>query len=394
MALTLIADQTLKGRIYPAFARHEARPYTQAWRKFGSHWPYTVPLRLQEYCDNHGIRLNVVGLNSSWPADAWYPVGLGFFDFDIDYFDLLPERVKTELFWNDVRVLFYYHEGDNPFRIKERLDYLCARHDLREDCYVFVSANTAARSIPGFVYFTDFELWYWQRNEHTPAEEIHRRPRSRDFTCLSRLHKTWRATVVADLHRQGILANSYWSYCETGEIVDEDNPIQMDEFAQLRHDTQRFLANGPYFCDTMTQDQRNNHSIQESRFYNDAYCNIVLETHFDADQCHGTFLTEKTFKPIKHGQLFFVAGPAGSLDLLRDMGYRVFDNILDNSYDTYVSSTLRWQKLCEAIAAARPHLPKLFEQARADIEHNQQLFQQRKTQRLNTLIKDIHDQRR
>ena len=96
MALTLIADRTLKGRIYPALAKHEARPYTQSWREFGAHWPYTIPLRLQEYCDHHDVKLNIVGLGDRWPADAFYPIGLGFFDFGIDYFDMLPGRVMTE----------------------------------------------------------------------------------------------------------------------------------------------------------------------------------------------------------------------------------------------------------------------------------------------------------
>jgi len=391
MALTLIADKILKGRIYPAFAQHDARPYTQAWREFGAHYPYTIPLRLQEYCDHHDVKLNVIGLADTWPADAFYPVGLGFFDFSIDYFDLMPERVQTELFWNHIRVLFYYHEGDNPFHIKERLDELCAKHNLRNDCYVFVSANTAARSIPGFVYFNDFELWYWQRNEHTPAYNIHNQPRERDFTVLNRLHKTWRATAMADMHRKGILDNSYWSYCETGSIVDADNPIQIDEFSQLRYDTQKFLDSAPYESDELSQEERNNHSIQEPKYFANAYCNIVMETHFDADGCYGTFLTEKTFKPIKHGQLFFIAGPAGSLDLLREMGYKVFDDILDNSYDTNVSSTGRWEMLCEAIAEAKPNLPKLFERARADIEHNQRLFLQRKTERLNILLEHLNE---
>lgn len=391
MTLTLIADKTLKGRIYPALTKHEARPYTQGWREFGAHWPYTIPLRLQEYCDHHDVKLNIVGLSDDWPADAFYPVGLGFFDFSIDYFEMLPDRVKTEVWWRHIRILFYYHEGDNPFKIKERLDELCAKHSLREDCYVFVSANTAARSIPGFVYFNDFELWYWQRNEHTPAYEIHNKPRSKDFTCLNRLHKSWRATAMADMRRQGILENSYWSYCETGDIVDADNPIQIDEFPQLRYDAQRFLAGAPYFSDIMTQEERNNHSIQEPKYYNDAYCNIVMETHFDADGCHGTFLTEKTFKPIKHGQLFFIAGPAGSLQLLRDQGYKTFDDILDNSYDAYVSSTMRWEILCNAIAKAKSNLPELFERARADIEHNQRLFVAKKTERLNILLEQLNE---
>ena len=196
---------------------------------------------------------------------------------------------------------------------------------------------------------------------------------------------------MADMHRQHILDNSYWSYCETGSIVDADNPIEIDAFDHLRQDTKQFLASAPYYSDQLTQAERNNHSIQESKYFANAYCNIVMETHFDADGSTGTFLTEKTFKPIKHGQLFFIAGPAGSLQLLRDQGYRVFDGVLDNQYDTVTSSTARWEMLCASIAKAKSHLPELFERARADIEHNQQLFLQHKTQRLNILLEQLNE---
>ena len=391
MALTLIADRIVKGKIYPAFAPHEGRPYTHSWREFGSHWPYTIPLRLQEYCDHHNVKLNIVDLSSAWPADAFYPIGLGFFDFGIDYFDLLPKRVFTELWHSHIRILFYYHEGDNPERIKQRLDALAQQHQLPKRCYVFVSANTVARDIPDFVYFNDFELWYWQRNEHVPAMNIHAEPRERDFTVLNRLHKSWRATAMADLHRKGLLSNSYWSYCETGSIVDADNPIQIDAFDNLRADTDQFLAGAPYISDELSMEQRNNHSIQEPKYFANAYCNIVMETHFDADGCAGTFLTEKTFKPIKHGQLFFIAGPAGSLQLLRDMGYRVFDKILDNSYDRIPDHTERWKKLCSAVEQSQYRLKDRFEVSRADIEHNQQLFLQHKTQRLNILLEQLNE---
>jgi hypothetical protein len=391
MTLTLIADKILKGRIYPAFAQHQGRPYTQSWREFGSHYPYTIPLRLQEYCEHHAVKLNIVDLAGTWPADAFYPVGLGFFNFEIDYFELMPDRVKAELFWNHIRILFYYHEGDNPFKIKQRLDELCARHNLRNDCYVFVSANTAAKSIPGFVYFNDFELWYWQRNEHTPACDIHNNPRERDFTVLNRLHKSWRATAMSDMHRQGVLDNSYWSYCETGDIVDADNPIQIDEFLDLRYNTQQFLAGAPYFSDELSMEQRNNHSIQEPKYFDNAYCNIVMETHFDADGSAGTFLTEKTFKPIKHGQLFFIAGPAGSLQVLRDQGYRVFDRVLDNTYDRITDHTERWRRLCDAVKQSQHRLKDRFDAARADIEHNQRLFLELKTARLNILLEQLNE---
>jgi hypothetical protein len=393
MALTLIADKILKGKIYPAFAQHQGRPYTQSWREFGSHWPYTIPLRLQEYCDHHEVPLNIVGLHDTWPADAVYPVGIGFFDFDIDYFELLPERVFTELWHSHIRILFYYHEGDNPKRIKQRLDTLVQQHQLPQQCYVFVSANTAARDIPGFVYFNDFELWYYQRNHNVAPLEIHDQPRSRDFTALVRLHRPWRATAMADLHRKEILNNSYWSYCETIDSSTDLNnsPIEIDSIERLRYDTRNFLAGTPYVSDELSDSDRNNHSMIEPKYHVDSYCNIVFETHWDADQSGGTFLTEKTFKPIKHGQLFFIAGCAGSLELLRSQGYRVFDNVLDNTYDRIEDNTERWVRLCAAVKESQHRLSDRFNTAQEDIMHNQQLFLELKTARLNILLEQINE---
>ena len=388
MSLNLITDHVDKGRIYPAFARHQAAPYTQAWREFGQHWPYTIPIRLQEYCDHHGVKLNIVDIDSEWPVNAFYPVGLGFFDFGIDYFELLPERIRTGLFFDDVRVLFYYHEGDNPFHIKTRLDELCTKHDLRNNCYKFVSGNTAAKHLENFVYFADFELWYYQRNRASRPLKIHSEPRQRDFTVLNRLHKSWRATAMTDLRHNGILDNSYWSYCETGEL-DNDNPIEIDTISGLRTRTEQFLKSAPYISDELDFDQRNDHSTLVPKYHVNSYCNIVMETHFDIGG--GTFLTEKTFKPIKHGQLFFIAGPAGSLQVLRDLGYRVFDGVLDNSYDLEPNATQRWMALVRSIYFTKLDLPQLFELCRPDIEYNQQLFQASKAQRLNNLIKEINE---
>lgn len=394
MQLNLVADRVLKGRIYPALAEWEARPYTAAWREFGLHHPYTIPLRLQEYCDNHGVKINIYRITDALPEKTFYPIGLGFFDFSIDYFRLLPRAVANQVGRAELRVLFYYHEGDNPERIKQRLDALAEKNHLHPDSYVFVSANTAARKIPGFVYFTDFELWYWQRNVANRPLPIHNNARSRDFTALVRLHKPWRAMCMADLNRNNLLTNSYWSYCESvdpAKVDLNDSPIEVDAVPSLRSETAKFLAYTPYMSDAMNNNERNNHAVLEPKYHVDSYCNIVLETHFDADQSGGTFLTEKTFKPIKHGQMFFVAGPRRSLALLRELGYRTFDSVLDNSYDEIEDNTQRWQALRSAIAAAHPRLPELFEQALPDIEHNQQLFCQRKTQRLNNLVQDIND---
>jgi hypothetical protein len=388
MTLNLTVDRTVKNRIYPALSAWEARPYTQAWREFGQHWPYTVPLRLQEYCDHHDVQLKI---NQALNQLQFYPIGLAFFDFSIDYIGLVSLQIKEQIRLGSVKLLFYYHEGDNPIRIKQRLDSLMHLHILPANGYVFVSANSSADQLDNFVYFNDFELWYYQRNESSPAAPVHTDPRHYDFTVLCRLHKSWRATVMADLFRSQILDCSQWSYCETGPL-NEDNPIEIDSFEDLRRVTELFLKQAPFLWDQLSQDQRNDHSlISNIDLYKNSYCNIVVETHFDADQSNGAFLTEKTFKPIKHGQLFFVAGCAGSLQELRKLGYSTFDQWFDNTYDLIDNNTARWCELKRSIKQSQKDLHAIYVGAADEIRHNQQLFLDRKTQRLNTLIEKIHD---
>jgi len=394
LEFNFVADRTIKGKIYPALARHQGRPYTQSWREFGQHWPYTIPLRLEEYCQVHGAKINIHELQSSLPENTFYPIGIGFFDFEIDYFELMGSAVRNRLKQHQLRVLFLYHEGDNPQRIKSRLDSLVQQHALPKNCYVFVSSNSAAENLENFVYFVDFELWYHARNREAPLP-IHTRPRSKDFTVLSRLHKWWRATIMADLKKNNLLENSYWSYCEKPTDQDStcDNPLEIDSISQLRWSLEKFVSQTPYFSDDLTQDQRNDHGITVFKYHVDSYCNIVLESQFDVDQSGGAFITEKTFKPIKHGQLFFVAGGAGSLQQLRDLGYRVFDDVLDNTYDLEPNHTHRWIKLCEAIKQAHSQgLDSLYKQCQADLDHNQRLFATSKLDRLNNLHQKIHGQ--
>ena len=387
----LAVDRIVQHKAYPALATWSAEPYTEQWRQFVQHWPNTVPIELLEHCRTHSVECELVDVARA--TNAYYPVGIGFFNFDVDYFALMTPQVRHKLSQAQLTVLFYYHEGDNPFRIKERLDQLCQNHLLPVNCYRFVSGNTAADTIPGFAYFPDHELLYWHRNQgHAPAQ-WHNQPRDNEFTALSRTHKWWRATVMTDMHRAGILKNSIWSY---GKVTihdrPEDNPIEIDQFDLLRPFVNAFLEQGPFVCDPMTSDEQNNHQLTVYDHYVNSYCNIVLETHFDADQSGGAFLTEKTFKPIKHAQPFVIVGAPGSLAALRQLGYRTFDHVIDNSYDLELDNTQRWIKTKSAIKQIQQQDMHLwYEQCREDIVHNQQLFCASKHTRLNNLLERLQN---
>jgi hypothetical protein len=387
-----VADSLVQNKAYPALAVWQASPYTPEWRQFAHHWPNTVPCELHEHCVTHNFPHSIDPVSVATDKNNFYSIGLGFFNFDIDYFSLMSEQVLSKLKQNQLRVLFYYHEGDNPQRIKQRLDYLCVQHGLSDRCYRFVSGNTAAKHIDGFAWFPDHELLYWHRNQKVPASSVHLNPRSHRFTILNRTHKWWRATVMADLQRSGILDHSQWSY-NTGLILGDnpaDNPIEMDTL-NLKNSVDRFLANGPYVCDDLDSAQHNDHHLHVNSHYTQSYCHIVIETHFDADQSGGAFLTEKTFKPIKHGQPFVIVGAPGSLQALRDLGYRTFDHAIDNSYDLELDNTVRWQRVLETIKKINnENLDTWFARCLDDICHNQQVFLASKHNRLNMLFNQLN----
>jgi len=65
--------------------------------------------------------------------------------------------------------------------------------------------------------------------------------------------------------------------------------------------------------------------------YNNTDIEVVLETLFDDDRLH---LTEKSLRPIACGQPFILSATHGSLSYLRDYGFKTFDGIIDETYDT------------------------------------------------------------
>lgn len=385
--MNFVADRIVRDKAYPALATWSAEPYTPEWRQFGQHYPYTIPMDLYEHLRTHQVdfSLDTVG-------GGYYGIAIQFFEFSIDYIGLLPDLVKQQLRDRQLRLLFYYDEGDNPLHIKTRLDELCQQHNVPVECYHFVSANTAAEQLPRFHYLPCDELLYWHRNRKLAPVAIHTNPRPKDFTVLSRTHKWWRVSVMADLYRNKLLENSYWSYCTDISVNDDpaDNPIEIDALARLRWDIDKFLKGTPYTCDKLTSDEHNNHHLVEQHLFDQSYCHIVLETHFDADGSGGAFLTEKTFKAIKHGQPFIIVGCPGSLAKLRELGYRTFDHALDNSYDLEINNTERWRKILQLIInLKKKDLHQWFLSCLDDVRHNQALFASSKARRLNNLLERL-----
>jgi len=389
--MIFVFDQIINKKPYPNLATHKAVPYTPEWREFSKNWPFSEPFHFLEYLDKETIEYQTVTTAEN-VKNGIYPVSLSFFDFGIQWFELIDSAILTRLKNKTLKLWFFYSEGDNPKRIQKHLRTQCIKHGVPESQVHFTSANSSAFSLENFSYFVDDELLYWLRNEELPIQ-YHEQPRSKKFTALVRTHKWWRANTMARLWNSNVHPLGYFSYNRSMDVGDQetDNPVRVDDFPGLREITNGFLDQCPFRADNHNSDYHNQYHYTVSEHYDNSYLNLVLETHLDADQSQGVFLTEKTFKPIKNAQMFVLFAPAGSIKQLQKMGYKTFDHVIDHEYDSIPDNTERWHAASEEAERLilHEHLHSLYTECKDDILHNQQLFLRSKSNRLNSLLHKV-----
>jgi hypothetical protein len=382
------ADKFVNGKPYPNCATWEAEPYTPEWKKFSVNAPFSEPVHFYEYLDKEGIDY-LVHDSVLAPWDSIYPISLSFFDFNVEWDKIIPTAVQNRVRRNELKIWFLYSEGDNPFRIQKTLNKQLVKAGIPLENVYFTSANTKSRDLTGFGYICDDELLYRLRNESL-ALPYHENIRSKNFTALVRTHKSWRANTMARLWSKGLHERGYFSYNNkiSVEETSEDNPIEIDSFGSLKHHTEFFLKLCPFHADLLSSNEHNMYHHTVQAHHDDAYFNFVLETHLDTDQSGGVFLTEKTFKPIKHCQPFLIAGAKGSIEQLRIMGYRTFDHVVNHDYDSIENNTQRWNAVCtevERIVKSKK-IHEMFIECKDDLLHNQELFLSNKKATLESIL--------
>jgi len=106
--------------------------------------------------------------------------------------------------------------------------------------------------------------------------------------------------------------------------------------------------------------------------YNQTYYSIVAETNTSNDF---NFYTEKVVKPILGGRLFIAIAGKDYLKNLRMYGFKTFEGIIDESYDSESDPHTRWELALEQLRLLCDMNPYIvYEKAEEIVKHNQQLM--------------------
>ena len=235
----------------------------------------------------------------------------------------------------------------------------------------FTTEITKTHDLAGTTYMCSDELLYRHRNISMPSV-FHTQERSKKFTALVRTHKEWRAYTMARLWSKGLHESGYFGYNNQISVDEDINPIDTSNLGSLKHHTEFFLKLAPFHCDLLTPDEHADMKYTVGLHHSDAYFNFVIESELTGP----VRLTEKVFKAIKHCQPFVIAGVCGSVQQLREMGYKTFDNVVDHSYDEIEDNTQRWEAACTEMCriAKSKKAQTMYADCKVDLLHNQQLF--------------------
>lgn len=224
-----------------------------------------------------------------------------------------------------------------------------------------------------------FNYWEWHtyhyymelRQKWIDTLEIKEYPKK--FLFLNRRWRSHRTAMLALLFDQGISGQGHISFKKADDNPDWHSAVltaarhyQDTEIVEvLKRQSETIKNSLPLDLDDLYLNPHDDQNMMFNKkmdtYYKDTYFSIVTETTSDRSGV-GRFITEKTYKPIALRHPFLICGTDKTLEALRQIGYKTFSGLIDESYDLEPVEAKRFQM----VAAEAKRLSNL---QGAELEH-------------------------
>jgi len=252
------------------------------------------------------------------------------------------------------------------------------RDDLWKIPVLLVHSEQRSRNLQRYENIDFIGVYWWchaiiARDWFRYAEHdclLKNRAPKKDFLIYNR---AWSGTREYRLKFAELLVDNQLSeHCIMGFNSDDSGDYRQHRFQNpalqiQRQDLEKYF----FYNDTPSSASANYNSID----YQSTELEVVLETLFDDDRLQ---LTEKILRPIACGHPFILVSTMGSLEYLRQYGFKTFDPIIIETYDTILDPA---DRLCAVVTELQriaslgsTEKQKLYADLREIARYNQELF--------------------
>lgn len=202
------------------------------------------------------------------------------------------------------------------------------------------------------------------------------------FNGRERPHRKY---LVERFDSMGLLDHALWSYLSPVPATNKHFNLFQDGIDLMTRTRKVKLLDRGYEIDRYTNNQVTNFDtyVKKELFdnewgeiyvnadaYIDTYFSLVTETVCDYPY---SFRTEKIVKPLGMGHPFVVAANRGYYRDLRNLGFRTFDKLIDESFDGLDSSQDRMDRIVDVVQhLCRSDLSQFLTSAEEICKYNQQ----------------------
>lgn len=144
------------------------------------------------------------------------------------------------------------------------------------------------------------------------------------------------------------------------DIIDNKRTLEIDRTNEQIHENDR--SHDPFI-------------------YKDTSISVVSETY--GETARGCFITEKSYKPIANCHFQIWIGQPGMVKFFRKLGYDLFDDIIDHSYDNVNNDTKRYNAAIDSLEQYLEDVKHFTDDQKQDL---QQRLKRNQTKYLNTRL--------
>lgn len=177
------------------------------------------------------------------------------------------------------------------------------------------------------------------------------------FNFLNGVNRPHRSSLIEKLNKKGLLEKSLWSALYDKKFLPDDYCFQVNK------DT---VVNGKYMFNDWPDGQL------FSNIFEDSYFSLVTETNFFLPY---SFRTEKIYKPVKVGHPFIAVANYGFYRDLRNLGFKTFNHLIDESFDLIDNNDDRLSRIADIVEdLCKSNLEEFLSAAEQNCRYNRELL--------------------
>jgi hypothetical protein len=288
-----------------------------------------------------------------------------------DVHSLVEKRLHTELPnmefpLNNALVL---HDQE-PFAVDDLL-------------YIYRQSFLENKKDPLFLQLTDQELFLQRWRSCSWPIFCHSEKNSSDIAWIEKIgcipcYYFWHALIARDWfrhwkHREDMHNNASWKQRFLLYIRDcSGTRTYRSQVKNMLYDIKDQIDADWDNTRNVTADFSAKISVEDAQ---NTAVHLIAETVFSDSKI---YVTEKTFKPMVMKQPFIVFAGPGTLQYLKNYGFRTFDCVWDESYDLEQDHDMRLAKIVKIIkdlsAKSDNEFKTIIEQCKEIVDHNHRYF--------------------